>query len=309
MKIISNSFSTIKKTIVGLLFALPFISSGQGISADLINGTWQGILIQANNDYTDNFAYWLSLNLKGDSVFGVIRTEHANTPYYAIVNIRGKVNDNTISFTQDKIIQENPRPEAYWCLITGELKYDPTDNSLSGDWNSDMKNCHSGSILIYKSPKPINMGPTVVHTYTDFKHVETLIKKKLPFSAYKVILSKINFETNSHKIIGNTATAEVKKIYSLLNKNEILHINIQGHTDNVGGDAFNMRLSYRRAVEIYNLLIAKGVKEERISYEGYGKSRPIATNETEAGKLKNRRVEIEIEMVANEKTAASLDEK
>jgi outer membrane protein OmpA-like peptidoglycan-associated protein len=91
-----------------------------------------------------------------------------------------------------------------------------------------------------------------------------------------------------------------------LKKNEILHVNIQGHTDNVGGDAFNMTLSYRRAVEIYNLLIAKGVKEDRISYEGYGKSRPIATNETEPGKLKNRRVEIEIEMIANKKTAVSL---
>ena len=295
-----------KKAIIGLFLALPFISSGQGISANLIDGTWQGILIQANNEYTDNFAYWLSLNVKGDSVFGVIRTEHANTPYYAIVNFRGKINDNTISFTQDRIIQEDPRPNSYWCLIAGELQYDPTDNSLSGKWKSEMEGCDFGSILIYKSPKPINMGPTVVHTYSDFKHVKSLIKKKKPLNGYKIILSKVNFETNSHKIRGNTANAEVNRIYALLKKNEVLHVNIQGHTDNVGGDAFNMTLSYRRAVEIYDLLIAKGVKENRISYEGYGKSRPIATNETEPGKLKNRRVEIEIEMIANEKTAASI---
>jgi OmpA-OmpF porin, OOP family len=114
----------------------------------------------------------------------------------------------------------------------------------------------------------------------------------------------VNFETNSHKIRGNTANAEVKRIYGLLKKNNVLHVNIQGHTDNVGGDAFNMTLSYLRAVEIYNLLRAKGVTADRISYEGYGKSRPIATNETEPGKLKNRRVEIEIDMVANEKTAS-----
>jgi outer membrane protein OmpA-like peptidoglycan-associated protein len=240
--------------------------------------------------------------MKEDSVFGVIRTEHANTPYYAIVNIRGKVTDNTISFAQDRIIQENPRPEAFWCLIAGELKFDPSDNSLSGKWISVMEGCDSGSILIYKTPKPINVGPTVMHTYSDFKHVETLVKKKKPFNAYKVILSKVNFETNSHKIIGNTANTEVNKIYALLKKNEILHVNIQGHTDNVGGDAFNMTLSYRRAIEIYNLLIAKGVKSDRISYEGYGKSRPIETNETEPGKLKNRRVEIEIEMIAKDKT-------
>jgi outer membrane protein OmpA-like peptidoglycan-associated protein len=306
MNIFSHSFYTIKKTLIGLFLVLPFLSHGQTLSANLIDGTWQGILIQANNDYTDNFAYWLSFKMKGDSVFGVIRTEHANTPYYAIVNIRGKVNDNTISFTQDRIIQDNPRPDAHWCLIAGELRLDAADNSLSGKWTSVMEGCNSGSILIYKSPKPINMGPTVVATYSDFKHVKTAIKKKKPFNAYKIILSKVNFETNSHKILGNTANAEVNRIYALLLKNEVLHVNIQGHTDNVGGDAFNMTLSYRRAVEIYNLLIAKGVKANRISYEGYGKSRPIATNETEPGKLKNRRVEIEIEMVANEKVVTAL---
>jgi outer membrane protein OmpA-like peptidoglycan-associated protein len=298
-----NIFS---KTIIGLLLALPFVSNGQDISSKTIDGTWQGILIQANNDYTDNFAYWLSLNVREDSVFGVIRTEHANSPYYAIVNIRGKISDNTITYTQDRIISENPRPDAHWCLISGELKFDPADNSLSGKWSSTMEGCAFGSILIYKSPKPINMGATVVATYSDFRHVQTLVKKKKLVNTYKVILSKVNFETNSHKIRGNTANTEVNKIYALLKKNEVLHVNIQGHTDNVGGDAFNMTLSYRRAVEIYNLLIAKGVKADRISYEGYGKSRPIATNETEPGKLKNRRVEIEIGMVANQKPVASI---
>lgn len=300
---ISNGFSVIKKTIVALFFASPFICSSQSITPELINGNWQGILIQAGNKYTDNYAYWLSLNMKGDSVFGVIRTEDANTPYYAIANIRGKVNNSIISFTQDKIIKDNPRPEAYWCLIKGELIFDPSDNSLSGKWNSDMEKCKPGSILVYKSPKPINMNATPVYAYSNFLDVETIIKKKKKFSGYKIRLSEINFESNSHKIIGNTATAEIERIYALLNKKEILHVNIQGHTDNTGADDFNMRLSYLRAKEIYNLLIAKGVKENRITFEGYGKSRPIATNETEEGKLQNRRVEIEIEMINEEKTA------
>jgi len=74
-------------------------------------------------------------------------------------------------------------------------------------------------------------------------------------------------------------------------------VNIEGHTYNVGEDNFNLRLSYLRAMEIYNLLITKGVKESRITFEGYGKSRPIATNETEQGRLENRRVEIELDMI------------
>jgi outer membrane protein OmpA-like peptidoglycan-associated protein len=294
-----------KKTIIALFFALPFMGNSQNISPNLINGTWQGILIQNANEFTDNYAYWVSFNMMGDSVFGVIRTEDANTPYYAIVNIRGKVSNNTVSFTQDKIIKENPRPEAYWCLIKGTLTYDSTDNSLSGKWNSDMEKCKPGSMLIYKSPKQINMGSTHLYTYTNFDNVEVLLKKKKKFNGYKVRLSEINFETNSYKIIGNTANKEINRIYDLLNKKEILHVNIQGHTDNTGADDFNLKLSYLRAKEIYNLLIAKGVKESRITFEGYGKSRPIATNETEEGKLKNRRVEIEIEMINEEKAVTS----
>lgn len=303
MKIITNNCMRVKKTIVALLFALPFMSNSQIITPERINGTWQGILIQPINDYTDNYAYWISLNMQGDSVFGVIRTEDEKTPFYALVNIRGEVVDNKISFTQDRIIKENPRPESYWCLISGELLFDAEDNSLSGKWTSTMEKCKPGSILIFKSPKPINMGPTHMYTYSTFKYVESEVKKKKKFNGYKVRLSEINFETNSHKIIGNTATAEINRIYSLLNKKEILHVNIQGYTDNTGADDFNMRLSYLRAREIYNLLIAKGVKENRITYEGYGKSRPIASNETEEGKLKNRRVEIEIEMINEEKPA------
>jgi len=118
------------------------------------------------------------LEIKGDSVFGVVRTEDAKTPYYALINIRGKVTNNRINFVQDRIMKENPRPEAYWCLIKGELVYDEKDNSLSGTWISDMAKCAPGSILIYKSPKAINMGETMITYYSTFMDVDKKRKKK-----------------------------------------------------------------------------------------------------------------------------------
>ena len=57
-------------------------SISQTIPPDVLNGTWQGILKQTKNQYTDDYAYWISFNIQGDSVFGVVRTEDANTPYY-----------------------------------------------------------------------------------------------------------------------------------------------------------------------------------------------------------------------------------
>jgi len=263
-------------------------SKGQNIKPNVINGTWQGILLQSDGPYTDNFAYWVSLTV----------TEAANTPYYALINLKGKINKNRISFIQDKIIKNNPRPKATWCLIKGELIYNSADNTITGDWDSEMKKCTPGSILLCKSPKSINRGATLMPTYATFEEVEIKLKKKKNVNGYKVILSRITFEKNSSKTQGD-AVSEINDIYELLTKNKTVHVNIEGHTDNTGSDDVNMKLSYLRAKEIYDLLLAKGIEANRITYEGYGKSRPIATNDEEEGKLKNRRVEIQIEITTD----------
>jgi outer membrane protein OmpA-like peptidoglycan-associated protein len=69
---------------------------------------------------------------------------------------------------------------------------------------------------------------------------------------------------------------------------------IVGHTDNVGSDAYNMGLSQNRAQSAANYLAAQGIARNRVRIEGRGESEPIASNETEAGRGQNRRVEIAI---------------
>lgn len=69
---------------------------------------------------------------------------------------------------------------------------------------------------------------------------------------------------------------------------------VNGYTDSTGGDAHNQALSERRANSVANYLAAQGVARNRIIATGYGKSNPIATNSTEAGKQANRRVEVKI---------------
>ncbi len=68
-------------------------------------------------------------------------------------------------------------------------------------------------------------------------------------------------------------------------------IDIKGHTDNVGSDAANMKLSRDRAESVKAYLVSKGANPSRIEATGYGESQPIATNGTAAGRQKNRRVE------------------
>ena len=67
-----------------------------------------------------------------------------------------------------------------------------------------------------------------------------------------------------------------------------------GHTDSVGGDAYNQKLSVKRADAVKNYLTTKGVEKNRVYTEGKGEKQPVADNKTTEGRAKNRRVEIEV---------------
>ena len=67
-----------------------------------------------------------------------------------------------------------------------------------------------------------------------------------------------------------------------------------GHTDSVGGDAYNQKLSIKRAEAVKSYLVGKGVEKNRVYTEGKGKKQPVADNKTAEGRAKNRRVEIEV---------------
>ncbi len=67
-----------------------------------------------------------------------------------------------------------------------------------------------------------------------------------------------------------------------------------GHTDSVGSDAYNQKLSVRRAEAVKAYLVSKGIEKNRVYTEGKGEKQPVADNKTAAGRAKNRRVEVEV---------------
>jgi OOP family OmpA-OmpF porin len=71
-----------------------------------------------------------------------------------------------------------------------------------------------------------------------------------------------------------------------------LNVTVEGHTDSVGSDAYNMKLSQRRADTVRDYMISKGIASDRVTSEGFGETRPIASNDTAEGRAQNRRVEI-----------------
>jgi outer membrane protein OmpA-like peptidoglycan-associated protein len=68
-----------------------------------------------------------------------------------------------------------------------------------------------------------------------------------------------------------------------------IRLEVQGHTDNIGGIEFNQALSERRAKAVMDALISKGIEERRLRYRGFGYSQPEVSNDTEEGRAQNRR--------------------
>lgn len=101
----------------------------------------------------------------------------------------------------------------------------------------------------------------------------------------------INFDVDKSTISGN-GNEVVNEIASALKKDIDLKISIEGHTDNTGEASHNKKLSTDRANAVMQALIAKGIDKSRLSAKGFGSEKPLAPNDTEDNKAKNRRVEL-----------------
>lgn len=88
--------------------------------------------------------------------------------------------------------------------------------------------------------------------------------------------------------------AKLDDLASKLNSLNLEVIIAVGHTDSIGSDAYNQKLSVRRAEAVKSYLVGKGVDAKRVYTEGKGEKQPVATNKTAAGRAQNRRVEIEV---------------
>jgi len=105
----------------------------------------------------------------------------------------------------------------------------------------------------------------------------------------------IKFDIDSAEILPKY-DLDIAKVADFMKKNPTTTAAIEGHTDNVGTEKYNLKLSQRRADSVVNYLVDKfGIERSRLSAKGYGMSRPIADNATEAGKQKNRRIEAVID--------------
>lgn len=117
--------------------------------------------------------------------------------------------------------------------------------------------------------------------------------KKEELTALRNAFENLLFETNSDVIVSSSYPS-LDELGKLMRNNPQYKLHLEGHTDNVGDDHFNMDLSQRRALSVKHYLSAKGVASDHLFTDGFGETRPVSNNDTEEGRHKNRRVEMTI---------------
>ncbi len=122
------------------------------------------------------------------------------------------------------------------------------------------------------------------------KELKVLVKFQ-PATAYT--LDNVLFETGKANLKGSSFKA-IDELASAMTAKSTMEIEIAGHTDNVGDKDANLKLSQERAEAVRDYLIKKGINANRITAKGYGDTKPVADNSTEAGKQQNRRTEVKI---------------
>jgi outer membrane protein OmpA-like peptidoglycan-associated protein len=206
--------------------------------------------------------------------------------------------DEPLTFSPQFFAQDIVQPkEGTWMKLSGqfvasnEAEYLTIGNFFT-DEQTQTKTVHPESfnyayyyfddVLLKKIPpfQPVPIKPDDI--------------SRQPLEPGKAIqLKNIYFEFDKYELMPRSYV-ELGKLLQILRENPTLHIAIVGHTDNIGSTNYNLWLSRKRAKAVWQHLIDSGITAERLQYRGEGKARPIASNDTEAGRFQNRRVEFVI---------------
>jgi hypothetical protein len=139
-----------------------------------------------------------------------------------------------------------------------------------------------------------------------YKYFSKKKKGKSVNNILKDAFDNLSFEFNSYKI-NSDSYPFLDELASVLIAEPTWKLELSGHTDNKGSESTNLKMSNGRVEEVKKYLVSKGVSADRITTFGYGESKPIASNDTEEGRAKNRRVEMKI--LKSDGTALDVEDK
>jgi outer membrane protein OmpA-like peptidoglycan-associated protein len=178
-------------------------------------------------------------------------------------------------------------------LETGKLMVESYSNQGTGEFLLCIPSGRDYALNVNKEGYLFHSENFSLKNYTSMTpyKLEILLQKLRPGAS--IVLNNVFFETNKWDLKPESMV-ELNRLVDLLSANPDKKIEIGGHTDNVGSDESNQALSQNRAKSVVDYLVKKGIDATRLSSKGYGETTPVASNDTDEGRAKNRRTEFKI---------------
>ena len=204
-----------------------------------------------------------------------------------------------VTYMKGKVIDENTHEPVHAAiemidLNTNKVTTSTFSDPVSGEFlaciltgSNIMMNVSHPYYLLYSENFQIEKNYTELEPY--LKNIEL----KRPEVGESFVLRNVFFDFDK-STLKKESEVELNKLVGYLTSNKGIKIEIGGHTDNQGSESYNERLSNDRAKAVYDYLVNKGIDSNRMTYKGYGMSKPIASNDTEEGRALNRRTEFTI---------------
>ncbi|MFK8045765.1 MAG: OmpA family protein [Crocinitomicaceae bacterium] len=272
-------------------------------SQSFFEGTWQGVVLQNGLANKKSTAFWLTITVdeKSGKIKGNSRCETPFKSFYALKSFEGELSDNSgFSFEEKMVGNQKNEGNNFWCLLNGELTYNDSTGYLSGNYLSKDCRSNSGKIILFKSKYQMSMGDSVTKYHSWVTNFENDLNRG--WNAYYVRdKSMRNFEIkpiyfdHDKDLVSDISKLYLQEMVRIVLSHSDLRIRIIGHTDSNGSNKYNNALSEKRATNVKNILISKGMPEDRIEIEYRGETDPVANNSTFAGKKLNRRVDFEFD--------------
>ncbi len=211
--------------------------------------------------------------------------ESVQVKFYSNV-VRGKVSDKQSGKPLQALV------ELYDIEKNERLSFVQSD-SVSGEYTMVLT---QGAEYALYSTSPGYLFKSLSFNYTSASHqspVEVNIELDVIETNATAVLNNLFFETDRFDLKEKSLT-ELQEVVRFLQDNPKIHVEIGGHTDNIGAPAYNLQLSQRRAQSVANFMVKQGIESSRIIQKGYGAQQPVKANDTEDNRRVNRRIEFKI---------------
>lgn len=285
-----------KIVITGLILLFGRICFLQSSISSSVQGTWKGVLLKDGQKEKEALVFYLDLVIKDNEITGKTREELYDTDLFAVKKIKGKIDGKKINFNEFVIEAQKNSSKISWCTSDFSCSYSDSTGYLSGVFTSNSCKRLSGKIILYRSMEKFKdkEEKLLSHVWRDDLLNDIKMGRKAPEIREKEMnnfkFQSIYFDHDKTEIKAEFH-AYLKEMIRVVNGHSDLRIQITGHTDNVGSDAYNIDLSKRRAKSIEDFFKLNGLELNKLKIDFKGETEPIDNNQTEEGKRKNRRVD------------------